>query len=218
MLIWSVFMDISDTSLNSLDCYWFFLHSKYPNLGTPNPHASMIASAQVPVVFPQVMPHQAPTQQEETASPQQQHQLSPAINGVAGAQQQQPQQLPPVFNLNSMFGGFAGAPNFAAFMAAPQQAQAAWLANPALFQQQLFMNQLAQHQAAQQQHQQQHQQGSNLQQLQQDASFGGPTTQLPTVKTEPQAHMSRTNADENAMKSNGNHPHLTQTSSRCAEV
>jgi hypothetical protein len=190
----------------------------------------MIASAQVPVAFPQVMPHQAPSQQQETASSQQQqqqHQLSPAINGVAGAQQQlptqqqqQPQQLPPVFNLNSMFGGFAGAPNFAALMAAPQQAQAAWLANPALFQQQLFMNQLAQHQAAQQQlqQQQQHQQGSNVQQLQQEASFGGLATQHAAIKTEPQAQMSSTNADDNAMKSNGSHLHVSQTSSRCAEV
>jgi len=153
------------------------------------------------------MPHQSPPQQEQQQQQAVSSQQPPAVSGTSGSQlqyptqqqqQQQKQQLPPVFpNLNSMLGGFVGAQNFAALMAAPQNAQAAWLANPALFQQQLFMNQLMQHQAAQQQQQQHHHN-----QQQQDALSSGRMTNQPTTKAEPQSHANTTNTESNPSNSN----------------
>jgi hypothetical protein len=186
-------------------CYFLvFLRLQFPNL------SSSLLNA-----LPQGMPHQSPPQQEQLLQQQQQQavpsQQPPAVIGTSGTQlqyptqqqqqQKQQQQLPPVFpNLNSMLGGFVGAQNFAAFMAAPQNAQAAWLANPALFQQQLFMNQLMQHQAAQQQ--QHHQQQHLHNQQQQDALSSARTTNQPE-KAEPQSHANTTNTE--CSSSNSNH-------------
>lgn len=112
----------------------------------------MMASAQM-TSLPQM--NHAPTQPQQptagansnvgtTNNPQQSH----ANNGATAQQQQLPQGFP---HFNAMFGGFMPGANFTMM---PQQ-QAAWLTNPALFQQQMFM---AQQVAQQQQHQQQQQQ------------------------------------------------------------
>jgi len=167
------------------------------SLATHNPHAAMLASAQM-TSLPQM--NHVPTQpQQQTAGANSNvvnANAQPLANNGATAQPQQQQQLPQGFpHFNAMFGGFMPGANFAMM---PQQ-QAAWLTNPALFQQQMFMAQ----QVAQQQQQQQ---------MMQHGTSNGSQSQNASAQVAASS-ANHANGETNIMHANINPPSGMQASS-----